>query len=163
MKKICFFLVLIFLIITTEVLIFLMTPEFMAESSELPYRWEDDYPKFPCLNLTFEQTEKIRTLKESFEKETSRLKIREFERKAELRLLWMQMKPDSKMIKAKQKKIHDLKWQIQEKSTDFWLKFRNILTKNQLSKFLSITGELGYRRPDDRPPPRDKRRPRRED
>ncbi|MCP4110546.1 MAG: hypothetical protein GY749_34330 [Desulfobacteraceae bacterium] len=152
MKKIYFSMALIF---------FLVTSGFLAAGpAELPYRWEDDSPKFSCLDLTFEQTKKIRNLKKSLEKETSRLKIREFERKAELRLLWMQMKPDSKMLKAKQKKIHGLKWQIQEKNTDFWLKFRNTLTEEQLSEFLAITGEPEYRQPAPRRPrpPRDQKR-----
>ncbi|MCP4346928.1 MAG: hypothetical protein GY795_15545 [Desulfobacterales bacterium] len=152
MKKIYFSMALIFFLVTSGFLV--------AGPADLPYRWEDDSSKFSCLNLTFEQTKKIRKLKKSLEKETSRLKIREFERKAELRLLWMQMKPDSKMLKAKQKKIHDLKWQIQEKNTDFWLKFRNTLTEEQLSEFLAITGEPEYRRPDARRPrpPRDQKR-----
>ena len=57
------------------------------------------------LNLTAEQTEKIRTLRESFQKDITPLRTRIFEKKAEMRLLWMQTKSDAAGIKAKEKEI----------------------------------------------------------
>ncbi|MDM8523376.1 periplasmic heavy metal sensor [Desulfococcaceae bacterium HSG8] len=98
-----------------------------------------------ALNLTMEQTESIRSLPESFEKDIAPLRTQKFERKAELRLLWMQTNADSEKIKAKQKEIHDLKWQIQEKTTDFRISFRGILTPEQLSKVFVIGGGWGMK------------------
>ncbi len=97
-----------------------------------------------ALNLTAEQTENIRSLRESFEKETAPLRTQIFERKAEMRLLWMQMNADPEKTKAKQKEIHDLKWQMQEKVTDLRLAFRGLLTPEQLSKLLALGGERGH-------------------
>ncbi len=97
-----------------------------------------------CLNLTPEQTKKIHTLQESFEKDVSPLRIQEFERNAELKMLWMQINPDPENIKTKQREIHDLKLTIEDKATDFRLGFRNILTQEQMLKFLTLTEGLKH-------------------
>jgi len=93
------------------------------------------------LNLTAEQTEKIRVLRESFQKNIIPLRTQIFEKKAEMRLLWMQTETDAKTIRAKQKQIHDLKWQVLGKTTDFRLAVRSVLTPEQLSKFLALGGD----------------------
>lgn len=105
--------------------------------------WAMDDTILSKLNLTAEQTEKIRTLRESFQKDITPLRTRIFEKKAEMRLLWMQTEPDAARIKAKEKEIHDLKWQALEKATDFRLTFRSVLTPEQLSKFLAMGGDWG--------------------
>jgi Spy/CpxP family protein refolding chaperone len=107
--------------------------------------WAMDGTILSKLNLTAEQTEKIRALRESFQKDITPLRTRIFEKKAEMRLLWMQTKPDAAGIKAKEKEIHDLKWQALKKTTDFRLTFRNVLTPEQLSKFLAMGGDCGRR------------------
>ena len=88
------------------------------------------------LKLNSEQAEKIRGLNETFQKEAERLRAEEFKIKTELKLLWMQPHPDSQQIMAKEKAIHDLKWQMKEKSVEYRLLFRNILTPEQLSEYL---------------------------
>ncbi len=88
------------------------------------------------LNLTPEQTEKIQALTESFHKDIAPLQNRKFQCRTELKLLWMQEKPDVEKIRAKQKELHDLKWQIMEKVMEHRLSFRSILTQEQLSKYL---------------------------
>jgi Spy/CpxP family protein refolding chaperone len=103
--------------------------------------WAMDGTILSKLNLTEEQTEKIRTLRESFQKDIIPLRTRIFEKKAEMRLLWMQTEPDAAGIKAKEKEIHDLMWQVLEKATDFRLRFRSVLTPEQLSKFLAMGGD----------------------
>ena len=55
----------------------------------------------------------------------------------------MQTESDAAGIKAKEKEIHDLKWQVLEKATDFRLTFRSVLTPEQLSKFLALGGDWG--------------------
>jgi Spy/CpxP family protein refolding chaperone len=105
--------------------------------------WAMDGTILSKLNLTVEQTEKIRTLREAFQKDITPLRTRIFEKKAEMRLLWMQTETDAARIKAKEKEIHDLKWQALEKATDFRLTFRSVLTPEQLSKFLAMGGDWG--------------------
>jgi len=96
------------------------------------------------LNLTAEQTEKIRILRESFQKDITPLRTRIFENKAEMRLLWMQTESDAARIKAKEKETHDLMWQVMEKATDFRLALRGVLMPEQLSKFLALGGDMKH-------------------
>ena len=98
---------------------------------------------FSDLELTDKQIEKVRALRESFQKELIPLRTKKFEKKAELRLLWMQTKPDPDKIKANQKEINGLKLKIEEKTTSFRLAFRNLLTKEQLTRFLTRQGGWG--------------------
>ena len=91
-----------------------------------------------CLDLTAEQSEKIRTLYASLHKDVLPLRRQMFNTRAELKLLWLQTTPNAQEIKAKQKALHDLKWQIREKKTDYRLAFRKILTPDQLSKYLAL-------------------------
>lgn len=112
--------------------------------------WAMDGTILSKLNLTAEQTEKIRTLRESFQKDITPLRTRIFEKKAEMRLLWMQTESDAARIKAKEKEIHDLKWQVLKKTTDFRLTFRSVLTPEQLSKFLALGGDLKHHHGRDR-------------
>ena len=91
-----------------------------------------------CLNLKAEQSEKIRLRYESLQKDVLPLRKQTFNTRAELKLLWLQTTPNAEEIKAKQKALHDLKWQIREKKTDYRLAFRKILTPEQLSKYLAL-------------------------
>lgn len=103
--------------------------------------WAIDGTILSKLNLTAEQTEKVRALRLSFQKDITPLRIQIFEKKAEMRLLWMQTESDAARIKAKEKEIHDLMWQVREKATDFRLALRGVLTSEQLSKFLALGGD----------------------
>jgi Spy/CpxP family protein refolding chaperone len=105
-----------------------------------------------ALELTPEQTQKIRSLRVDHQKDVMPLRTQKFEKRAELRLLWMQMTPDVEKIKAKQKEMHDIEWQIREKSIDFRLAMRNVLTEEQLSKFLAMGGEWQGKRDKHRGP-----------
>jgi Spy/CpxP family protein refolding chaperone len=98
-----------------------------------------------CLNLTGEQSEKIRVLYESLQKDVLPLRKQAFNIRAELKLLWLQTTPNAQEIKAKQKALHDLKWQMREKRTDYRLAFRKILTPEQLSKYLALKLSKGDR------------------
>ena len=88
------------------------------------------------LNLTTEQSDKIRALRESLLKEITPIRAQLFTKRAELRLLWMQTTLDPGKIRAAQKEVRDLMEQIQDKRTNFRLAFRNILTPEQVSKLL---------------------------
>ena len=98
--------------------------------------WAMDHITISDLDLAPEQTKKVQSLTESFYKALAPLRTQKFQLHTELRLLWMQEKPDIEKIKAKQKDLHDLKWRILEKVTDYRFAFREILTPEQLSKFL---------------------------
>lgn len=139
MKKISFFAVLAMVLASAT---FVMAQPGMGKMGR---GWGMNPSVLSDLNLTMEQTESIRSLRESFEKEVAPLRTQVFERKAELKLLWMQTEADSEKIKAKQKEIHDLKWQVQEKTTDFRIAFRGILTPEQLSKVLATGGRWGMK------------------
>jgi Spy/CpxP family protein refolding chaperone len=97
------------------------------------------------LDLTSEQLEKIRILRESFLKDMTPLRSQLFEKRAEIRLLWMQIKLDPVKIKALEKEAHNLKGQLNEKSTDYRLSFRDILTPEQSLKFVALAGARGPR------------------
>ncbi len=106
--------------------------------------WKMDSAMMSDLNLTPEQTEKVRSQMESLHADMAPLRNQKFQCKTELKLLWMQMKPDVEKIKAKQKQLHDLKWQVMEKVTDYRVSLRNVLTPEQLSRYLIQTSDRQY-------------------
>jgi Spy/CpxP family protein refolding chaperone len=121
---------------------------------------EDAMDRLSCLDLTPKQNQRIRQMQIELEQAVNPLRIQMFERRAELRLLWMQLDPDEKAIRAKQREVFDLRWSIQERNTDFWLRVRQALTPEQRSRFLLQAG--GPERspfPDRRPPPPGRRPP----
>jgi len=128
------------ILMLTVLLMFVLGGVVMARQNEMGACPKQDWPMKPMmfsnLNLTPEQTEKLRSLMETFYKDTAPLRNQKFECRTELKLLWMQTKPDPEKIKAKQKELHDLKWEMLEKATDYRLSLRNILTPEQLSKFI---------------------------
>jgi len=104
--------------------------------------WGDDtwcpgVSQLSALNLSAEQSEKIRGLRESFLKETTPIRTQLFTKKTEMRLLWIQTSLDADKIRATQKEIQVLMGQMQEKTTDFRLAFRNLLTPEQTSQLLA--------------------------
>jgi Spy/CpxP family protein refolding chaperone len=86
------------------------------------------------LNLTPEQTEKMKALRNSYYKDTIPIRGQLYTNRAELRLLWMQDEPNAQEIKAKQREVHALQGQLNEKNIDFRLSFRNLLTEEQRKK-----------------------------
>ena len=109
--------------------------------------WREAPSALASLNLTAEQSEKIRALRESLLKEVTPIRAQLLSKRAELRLLWIQTKLDPDKIKAIQREARDLREQMQEKRTDFRLAFRNILTPEQTSKLLAqgIGSRMGHR------------------
>jgi Spy/CpxP family protein refolding chaperone len=88
------------------------------------------------LNLTPEQVEKIKALRESFFEEKIPLQNALMRERLELRALWMQTNPDEQKILAKQKEINTLRAQIEEKATKNRLEMRKILTPEQQAKWI---------------------------
>jgi len=100
--------------------------------------WEVGRQALSSLNLTAEQTEKIKALRESGQKEVAPLRVKLFTKRAELRLLWMQTNLEGDKIKAKQKEVLVLKGQILDKVTDIRLDFNKILTPEQRTQLLAL-------------------------
>jgi zinc resistance-associated protein len=99
--------------------------------------WCAGASQLSTLNLSTEQAEKVRALRESFLKETTPIRTQMFTKRAEVKLLWLQTNLDAAKIRAIQKEIRDLIGQMQEKRTDFRLAFRNLLTPEQTTKLLA--------------------------
>jgi Spy/CpxP family protein refolding chaperone len=101
-----------------------------------------------ALNLTPEQVQKVRALRESFFKETIPLRNDLMSKKLELRSLWLQTNPDEEKILAKQKEINDLRAQLQEKGTKNRLEMRKVLTPEQQAQLANLRGRSwrGYGR-----------------
>ena len=128
-------------LITTLIIMLASVPLVMAQPRGMKGRMgpsgERHASALANLDLTSEQSEKIQALREAHQKEIMPIQTKLFTKRAELRLLWMQTKLDSEKIKTKQKEIHDLRGQLQEKKTDFRLEFLNILTPEQHTKLLA--------------------------
>jgi Spy/CpxP family protein refolding chaperone len=96
------------------------------------------------IDLSNKQTEQIRKIRVTYEKSISALRLQEHQLKAELNIFWLQMSPDIEKIKSVQKQIHDIRFQIMEKETEYYFAVREILTKDQLSRFLVLGGDRWY-------------------
>jgi zinc resistance-associated protein len=106
----------------------------------------------PGLNLTEEQSAKIRSLREAYQKDVIPLRSELFAKRAELRALWAQTNPDKGAILAKQKEISTLRDQMREKKTIHRLEKRAVLTPEQQAsltfmgrgKRMGPRGDFGY-------------------
>jgi Spy/CpxP family protein refolding chaperone len=96
------------------------------------------------LNLTPEQSEKIRSLRESHLREAMPIRTQLFNKRTELRLLWMQTKLDPDKIRAAQKEVQHLRSQLDEKETGYRISFRRLLTPEQVSQYLAYKTAGGH-------------------
>ncbi len=95
------------------------------------------------LDLTTDQAEKLTAMRQSNFAEMQEIRNKLFQKRAELRLAWMQVEPDAGRIKGIQKEINSLVAQKQEKMVDHRLAVRNILTAEQLTRHLAQSGWCG--------------------
>jgi Spy/CpxP family protein refolding chaperone len=102
--------------------------------------WEMEDSILTKLDLSAGQIEEIRVLRESFQREITPLRSQVFEKKAELRMLWNRITLDPAKIMTLDKDIHGLMGRLREKSTDYRLAFRRILTPEQSSRFVAMGG-----------------------
>ena len=103
------------------------------QSATGPYAWNN-------LDLTTEQAEKLMALRQSNFSEMQEMRNKLFQKRAELRLAWMQLEPDADKIKTIQKEINQLMAQKQENMVDHRLAVRNILTPEQVTRHLAQCG-----------------------
>jgi Spy/CpxP family protein refolding chaperone len=92
------------------------------------------------LDLTTEQAQELLALRQSNFSQMQEIRNKLFQKRAELRLAWMQIEPDADRIKSLQKEVNDLMAQRQENMVDHRLAVRNILTPEQLSQHLAQSG-----------------------
>jgi len=97
------------------------------------------------LNLTSEQTAKIKALHEGAKKEITPIKAQFATKRAEMRLLWAQPTLDADKIKATQKELQALKTKVRDIQTDMRISFRKLLTPEQTSELLATGFSQNYR------------------
>jgi Spy/CpxP family protein refolding chaperone len=93
-----------------------------------------EIPMASQLNLSAEQTEKIRVLREAHLKDIKPLRDKMFAKRGDLKLLWLQSNPDEAKIRAAQKDIRNLRDQMQDKRTSQLLAVLQVLTPEQQAK-----------------------------
>ena len=112
-----------------------------------------NYPPYPggrsagpalwaALNLSPEQGQKMRDLRESLFKESIPLRNEIRSKRFELKALWAQTSPDEGKILAKQKEISVLRSDLQEKVTKSRLEMRKILTPEQQAKWSYLRAQF---------------------
>lgn len=95
------------------------------------------------LNLTAEQAAMLQTLRENYLKEVTPLQNQLYGKRSELRLLWAKPAPDQAEITGKQAEVFELQKQLQEKSTQYQLDCRNVLTPEQQSQMAAFGPGMG--------------------
>jgi Spy/CpxP family protein refolding chaperone len=106
--------------------------------------YEGDIPAVSQLGLTTDQTAKIKALREAHLKDIKPLQDKMFSKRGELKLLWLQTKPDQEKIMAVQKEIRSLRDRMQDKRTSQHLAIFNVLTPEQQTKAQAFMGGRGF-------------------
>lgn len=96
------------------------------------------------LNLTAEQREQIRILREKRRNELKPLRNALFSKFEELKDILTGHNPDSSNIKEKKSEIRKIQAIIQEKCASYRMALRNILTQEQRMKLKAFGLERGY-------------------
>lgn len=96
------------------------------------------------LNLTAEQTAKIKEIRDSQWKEMKPLQKQMFTKRDEIRKLWLEPNPDQAKITAAQKEMRSLRDQMEDKMTAFRLAAAKVLTPEQKEKIGSFGQDRGF-------------------
>jgi Spy/CpxP family protein refolding chaperone len=86
------------------------------------------------LNLSDQQLTKMKELKSSFRNDTRDLRYNLAIKRIEMRKLFTDPKTDDATLIAKQKEISNLRQQMSDKKAEMKLKWRKILTSEQIAK-----------------------------
>jgi periplasmic protein CpxP/Spy len=92
------------------------------------------------LDLTAEQMQKIKQIREMQWREMRPLQKQTFAKRDEIRKLWLEPNPDQAKIMAAQKEMQSLRDQIEDKTTAFYLEASKILTPEQKDKIQYLDG-----------------------
>ncbi|HOG07771.1 MAG: Spy/CpxP family protein refolding chaperone [Syntrophales bacterium] len=98
---------------------------------------------FSQLNLTAEQTAKIKALREVHLKDVTPLREKVFSKRNELRILWLKDNPDEAKILAVQKEMRALRDQLADKRTSHRLAAFKVLTPEQQQKMQAFRSGSG--------------------
>ena len=82
---------------------------------------------YPGSNLSPEQREKLQAQEEKFSQDTGELRRQLYQKRLELRGLWIDPKADPEKIKAKQGEVFELQRRIQDKALEHRLAIRHLL------------------------------------
>jgi Spy/CpxP family protein refolding chaperone len=104
------------------------------------YCYRGDVGNTAGLNLSEEQTAKIRELREAQWKDIRPIQEKMFSKRGELRQLWLQKNPDENKITAVHKEIRALRDQMQDKMLSYRLAMFKILTPEQQTKVQARIG-----------------------
>ena len=96
------------------------------------------------LNLTAEQTAKIKGIRDAQLKEMKPLQKQVFTKRDEIRKLWLEPNPDEAKITAAQKEMRSLRDQMEDKITAFRLAAAKVLTPEQKEKIGSFGQGRGF-------------------
>ena len=97
------------------------------------------------LNLTAEQTAKIKEMRETQWKEMKPLQEQMFTKRNEIRKLWLEPNPDQAKITAAQKEMRSFRDQIEDRMTAYRLEAVKVLTPEQREKIGSFVQGRGPR------------------
>jgi Spy/CpxP family protein refolding chaperone len=86
------------------------------------------------LNLSKDQTNQIKEMSLKFQKDLATLKNNLQIKQLELKSLWLAENLDKEALKSKLIEASDLRGQIQEKTLDYQLELRKVLTPEQWNK-----------------------------
>jgi len=89
------------------------------------------------LNLTAEQNEKIQALRLAHWKEIQPLQTAMFEKRSQLRTLWLETTPNEEKILKVNREIQAIKAQLDDKATKNRLQMLNVLTPEQKAQVQS--------------------------
>jgi Spy/CpxP family protein refolding chaperone len=90
------------------------------------------------LNLTAEQTAKIKEMRQARWNEQKPLREQMFAKRDELRKLWLEQNPDEAKILAAQKEMRSLREQMEDKMMAYRLEAAKLLTPEQRQKIGSF-------------------------
>jgi protein CpxP len=110
------------------------------------HRARGDFKGPAGVNLTAEQTAKIKEIQDSQWKEMKSLQEQTFAKRDEIRKLWLEPNPDQAKITAAQKEMRSLRDQMQDKTMAFRLEAAKVLTPKQKGKIGSLGQGRGHGR-----------------
>ncbi len=93
----------------------------------------------PYSKLSPEQREKLQAQEQEFYQDTAQLRGELYQKRLELRSLWVDPKADSEKIKAKQREVFDLQRRIQDKALDHRFAVQDLIPEEQFGQ-----GQWGY-------------------
>jgi Spy/CpxP family protein refolding chaperone len=107
------------------------------------YSYGDDVGGPAGLNLTAEQNGKIQALRQAHLKDVQPLQTAMFEKRGELRNLWLEASPNEDKILKVNKDIQTIRTQLNEKATKYRLQMLNVLTPEQKAQVQSRGSGFG--------------------